>query len=124
MNGILQKDIPQLPDLEKTRYENIFKIYTVDKGLKDKYYFYNILNKVAIPDSIDKGLIDSVKLTKRLPWTTFSFQLYGTIQLWWLIVILNKPKNIFYAEPGITYKYFKQSNIDTILTNIIDQVDK
>ena len=36
MNGSLQKDIAQLPVLEKTRYENIFKVHTVDKGIKDK----------------------------------------------------------------------------------------
>lgn len=124
MTGLLQKDITQLPILEKARYENIFKVHTIDKGLKDKYYFYNILNKVTIPDNLDKELIESITLNKKLPWTTFSFQLYGTIQLWWLIVILNKPKNIFYAEPGVIYKYFKQSNIDAILGNILEQVDK
>lgn len=124
MNGTLQRDIATLPTLETSRYENIFKLYTVENGSKDSYYYYNILNRVSIPESIDQTLLGKMSLDRKLPWTTFSYQLYGTIYLWWLIFLLNKPKNIFYAEPGKQYKYFLPVNIDAILTNIIDQVDK
>lgn len=124
MNGKLQKDIPNLPALDTSRYENIFKVHTVENGSRDTYYFYNILNRVTIPDSIDQSLLDTITLNKKLPWTTFSYQLYGTIYLWWLIFLLNKPKNIFYAEAGQQYKYFLPEYVDSILNNILGQVEK
>lgn len=124
ITGTLQKDIPSLPTLDISRYENIFKLYIVEKGSKDSYYYYNILNKVTIPDNIEQNLLGTISLNKKLPWTTFSYQLYGTIQLWWLILLVNKPKNIFYAEPGKQYKYFLPVNVDAILTNILGQVNR
>lgn len=124
MSGTLQKNIANLPSLDNLRYENIFKVYTVEKGPRDSYYFYNITNRVSIPDNIDQTLLDTISLNKKLPWTTFSYQLYGTISLWWLLFLLNKPKNIFYAEAGKQYKYFLPSYIDTIINNILEQVEK
>ena len=124
MTGQLQKEILTLPNLDKTRYENIFKLYTVEKDNNSSYYYYNILNKVVIPDSIDQSLLGTIDLDRKLPWTTLSYKLYNTIQLWWLIVLLNKPSNIFYASAGTQYKYILQSNIDGILTDIIQQADK
>ena len=124
MTGQLQKEILTLPNLDKTRYENIFKLYTVEKDNNSSYYYYNILNKVVIPDSIDQSLLGTIDLDRKLPWTTLSYKLYNTTQLWWLIVLLNKPSNIFYASAGTQYKYILQSNIDGILTDIIQQVDK
>lgn len=124
MNGTLQKNITNLPTLDTSRYENIFKVYTVENGTKDSYYFYNILNKITIPDSIDQTLLGTSTLNKKLPWTTFSYQLYGTIYLWWLIFLLNKPKNVFYAEAGKQYKYFLPEYVDAIITNILGQVEK
>ena len=124
MTGQLQKEILILPNLDRTRYENIFKLYTVEKDSNSSYYYYNILNKVIIPDSIDQSLLGTIDLDRKLPWTTLSYKLYNTTQLWWLIVLLNKPSNIFYASAGTQYKYILQSNIDGILTDIIQQADK
>ena len=124
MTGQLQKEILILPNLDRTRYENIFKLYTVEKDSNSSYYYYNILNKVIIPNSIDQSLLGTIDLDRKLPWTTLSYKLYNTTQLWWLIVLLNKPSNIFYASAGTQYKYILQSNIDGILTDIIQQADK
>jgi hypothetical protein len=124
MEGQLQKNITDLPSLDLERYENIFKLYTVQKGTKNSYYFYNILKKVVIPENIDENLIDTISLDRKLPWTTLSYKIYGTIYLWWLIYLLNKPKNIFYAEPGKNYKYFLPANVNAILNNILAQIDK
>lgn len=118
MNGSYQNNIVDLPSLAKTRYENIFKVYQTE----DQKYFYNILNSIVLPEKLDESVIDKIKLSKRIPWTTLSFQLYGTQFLWWLIFILNRPKNIFYADPGIEYKYIRSSNVPTILNNIEAQL--
>jgi len=124
MSGNLQKNISNLPALDTTRYENIFKVHIVENGPRDSYYFYNILNKVTIPDNIDQTLLGTISLSKKLPWTTLSYQLYGTISLWWLIFLLNKPKNIFYAESGNQYKYFLPVYVDSIINNILGQVEQ
>jgi hypothetical protein len=118
MKGTFQNNIPILPSLSRDRYENIFKLYQT----QDQKYFYNILNSIVLPESIDERIIDKIKLAKRLPWTTLSYQLYETQYLWWLIFVLNKPKNIFYAEPGIEYKYINSSQIENILASIESQL--
>lgn len=123
MDGTLQNDISTLPNLDNNRYENIFKLYIADKGANSMYYYYNITNKVSIPQDIDPNLISNITLNRKLPWTTFSFKLYGTTHLWWLLFLLNTPKNIFYADAGVTYKYFLPSYIDDVLNNIISQVN-
>jgi hypothetical protein len=118
MKGKFQNSIPALPSLPRDRYENIFKVYQT----QDQYYFYNILNSIVLPENIDERIIDKIKLSKRLPWTTFSYQLYETQHLWWLLFILNKPKTIFYAEPGIEYKYINGAQIENILQSIESQL--
>ena len=124
MTGQLQQEILILPNLDNTRYENIFKLYTVEKDKNSSYYYYNILNKVIIPDNIDQSLLGTINLDRKLPWTTLSYKIYNTTYLWWLIVLLNKPKNIFYADAGIQYKYILQPNIDGLMADIIQQADK
>lgn len=121
--GQQQDDIPDLPMLGRERYENIFNVYTTQKDENSFYYYYNILNKIVIPTFIDGSIYDTVTLNKRLPWTTFSFQLYKTIDLWWLLFLINKPKNIFVAEPGIEYKYIQQEYIEQVLTDIGEQIN-
>ena len=121
--GLRQDDIPTLPDLEQDRYENIFNIYTAKAGTENLYYYYNILNKVQIPNSLDQRIFDTIKLNRKLPWTTFSYQLYETMNLWWLIFLINKPKNIFIADAGIEYKYIRREYIDEVITSILSQIN-
>lgn len=121
--GQTQDEIPGLPILARERYENIFNVYSTQKDENSVYYYYNILNKITIPDTIDSAIYDTVTLNRRLPWTTLSFQLYQTISLWWLLFLLNKPKNIFVAEPGIEYKYIRQEYIEQVLNDIGEQIN-
>ena len=87
------------------------------------YYFYNILNKVNIPSTLDEGLLDKITLTRKMPWTTLSHNLYGTMYLWWLIFIINSPDNIFVADAGVEFKYIKPEYIDMVLTSIEQQLN-
>jgi hypothetical protein len=123
-DGKLQDEILDLPPLARERYENIFNVYKTVKDENNFYYFYNILNKVVIPDSIDQGFFDTITLNKKLPWTTLSYQIYQTISLWWLLFLINKPKNIFLAEAGIEYKYIRQEYIDQIINDLTEQINK
>jgi hypothetical protein len=119
--GEFQNNIVDLPSIDLERYENIFKTFTVNKG-KDRYYYYNILTKISIPKQLNEELLGTIKLNTRLPWTTLSYQKYNTQFLWWLIYLINRPDNIFYAEAGIEYKYVLPGYLNLVLDNIQSQI--
>jgi hypothetical protein len=121
--GLSQNQVNALPTLDRVRYENIFKVYKVIKDSDNSYYFYNILNKVIIPDSINDNILSTISINRNTAWTTLSYNLYGTISLWWLIHLINKPKDIFLARSGQTYKYIKPEYINDIILNIEQQIN-
>lgn len=122
--GKYNNDIKELPSIPSERYENIFKLYVVKEENNNPYYFYNILNKIEFPDYLDQSLFGSIELNNKLPWTTLSYRIYETQFLWWVIFLLNKPQNIFFAEPGVEYKYILPQYISLILENINSQLGK
>ena len=119
--GKYQDDIEALNPLPLTRYERIFRIYTEGASGK-QFYFYNILNKIEFPDNIDSELIDTHIVKSREPLTTTSHNLYGDIDSWWMIYLLNKPllKNKFYAEGGMQLKFIKKAQRGIIYQQITD----
>jgi hypothetical protein len=124
MNEISEiKQVTNTTPFDKSRYEQIFKQYKVIKNEDNNYSFFNILNKVIIPTDINSELLGTITLQGKLPWTTFSFNIYKDINLWWLIHLINSPKNIFYAEAGIEYKYILPQYLNIVLKNITDQIN-
>ena len=110
--GKSQNDIPDLATLDFARYENIFKLYKDSNSI----YFYNILNSIQVPDDIDKQYFYTVKINRKIPWTTISYEQYATIDLWWLICLINKIDNpIKFVEPGTELKILKRSYLPAIL---------
>jgi hypothetical protein len=120
--GDFQNNIVDLPSIDLVRYENIFKTFAVEKSKDNTYYFYNILNKINIPQQLNEEILGTIKLNTRLPWTTLSYKIYTTQYLWWLVFILNKPENIFFAEAGIEYKYVLPEYLGAVLENIQSQI--
>lgn len=115
--GQNQNDIPDLEPLNPSRYENIFKLYKDTNSI----YFYNILNNIVVPESIDKQFYYTIKVNRRVPWTTISYEQYGTIDLWWFICLVNKINNpIKFVDPGTELKVIKRNYLATIL-NIIQK---
>ena len=117
INGALQNQVDELNSLNSNLYENIFNINLIDED-GSNLYFYNILNKVVFPDDISDEYITEVVINVDKPWTTLSHEIYGTIQLWWVIVLLNKPDYIFKAQAGTTYKFIKPGFINAVLQQI------
>ena len=117
INGALQNQVEELNSLNSNLYENIFNVNLIDGDGSD-LYFYNILNKVVFPDDISDEYITEVVINVDKPWTTLSHEIYGTIQLWWVIVLLNKPDYIFKAQAGTTYKFIKPGFINAVLQQI------
>ena len=117
INGALQNQADELNSLNSNLYENIFNINLIDED-GSNLYFYNILNKVVFPDDISHEYITEIVINVDKPWTTLSHEIYGTIQLWWVIVLLNKPDYIFKAQAGTTYKFIKPGFINAVLQQI------
>ena len=111
MAGLYQSQIFNLPSLSLTRYENIFKIFKDD----DDNYFYNLKTSVTFPDDIDPEFIDTFKLDREVAWTIISYNIYGSIFLWWTLTELNKISN---PAIGRNYDFIKPQYIETVLDQI------
>ncbi len=117
INGTKQNQVEDLNNLSSELYENIFNVNLVDNG-DNNFYFYNLLNKVSFPDDISDDFIDEITLISDKPWTTLSYELYSTIQLWWSVYLLNKPDYIFQAQANRTYKYIKPGALYRVLEQL------
>jgi len=117
INGAKQNEIEELKTLSTNLYENIFNVNLIDAEGKD-LYFYNLLNKVIFPDDISDEYIEEIVLDADKPWTTLSYELYGTISLWWIVYLLNKPEYIFKATANTTYKYIKPGAVSAVIQQI------
>ena len=115
INGKAQNEITDLATLSRNLYENIFYVNLIEDN---NVYFYNLLNKVIFPDDISDEFTDEITLMSDKPWTMLSFQLYGTINLWWTVYLLNKPDYIFKAQANNTYKFIKSKYITSVLNRI------
>ena len=115
--GEYQKNIPDMEFMTDTKYENIFKVY-----LKNDKYIYNILKTVHIDvDSLPNASFDMYKTPVEMPWTILSHNVYGTMDIWWLIYITNKDtfNSPLQLIPGGTLiRLLKMNRI----RDIIDQV--
>ena len=112
-----QHDIEVLSKLDNYALENIFP---VDQDA-NTYYYYNLLNKISFPDDLNKSLYTIENINFNQPLTTISFNHYGTIKLWWLILIVNKIQNPFIS--GVhPVKVIKYEYLDTILNLIHEQL--
>ena len=117
-NGAKQNKIEDnsISSLQSTLYENIFNVNLVDSD--NPHYFYNTLNKVSFPEELSGDVYDDISLNHDMPWTTLSYRIYDTIDLWWLIVLINKPDYIFMAKGGINYRFIKPQYVASILKKI------
>ena len=109
-----QNQIQGLPSLEDVRYENIFKV-----AKTDKFFFYNIIKKISIPEDMQSEVYYELRINSNKPWTTLSSEIYGTQDLWWLICLANKIYNpINNPTLGEVYKIIKPDYVSPILVEI------
>jgi|TARA_R100000008_G_scaffold73905_1_gene52482 hypothetical protein len=109
-----QNQITDLPNLEEVRYENIFKV-----AKSDKFFFYNIIKKITIPEDLQSDIYYELRINSNKPWTTLSHDVYGTQDLWWLICLVNNIFNpIDNPELGAVYKIIRPDYVNPILAEI------
>ena len=114
--GDFQNKILSLPKLTDYQYENFFKIYLTENN----QYYYNLLSFSAyFLDELDPSSYYEIDVQKSIPWTSISYNEYRTINLWWLIAIVNKIYNpLKYPDAGTKLKIIYQQHIKTIIARI------
>lgn len=117
--GKYQNQMDSLSSLSMKRYERIFKIYK--DSIDDKeFYFYNTLKKIEFPE-LDESVIGHHDVLARSPMTTVSYDIYGDIESWWILYLLNKDKFKgvpFWVEGGTTLKYILPGVLGSIYFDI------
>lgn len=94
-------------------YTNIFNVYYTQED--EPFYFLS--KSVVFPEDKSLYFYKKYYIQDDIPWTILSYQLYGTIDYWWVLAALNKSM-IFYAERGETIWIIHPDNLEDILSNI------
>lgn len=117
--GQYQSQVPQLPKLQSTRYENIFKVHFNEDNLP----FYNLNRSINFPNNLDPSLFNVLVYDSPTHWPILSYKLYQTIYLWWMITEVNNIRNPFILpEIGSTIRYIKPDYVQYILGQIKAQL--
>ena len=114
--GDYQKNILSLPRLSDYQYENFFKMYLTE----DSQYFYNLLSfSVYILDELDPSSFYEMQMDRSMPWTAISYNEYRTMDLWWLIMVVNKIYNpMEFPQAGTKLKILYPQFVRAVLTKL------
>jgi len=118
--GSYQDDIETLNDLELSDYERIFKVFSTNINGRD-IYFYNILKKLELPDSVDSEYIGFYTPKGDMPWSIVSYNIYENLKMWWLVYLMNRDEvsnNRFVAKGGVQLKYLLPEALGLIYNQI------
>ena len=77
---------------------------------------------IIFPDNLNENLFYTITVNDKTPWTTISYNVYNTIELWWLIVLINKISNPVLPSSKTTLKILKPEYIRSVLSQINDQL--
>ena len=118
-------DIDELKDfLSNKDMAQIFHIYK-DKNIEnDTIRVFNIMRSLYLLDldNIPKSYFNYYKIRQNDTWTLISHKLYGTVELWWLILKLNNIKDPTF-EPNIdeSIRYISTETVNQILDTMKDK---
>jgi len=114
--GDFQKDVLSLQRPSEFQYENFFRMYLTE----DSQYFYNLLSfSVYVLDELDPSTYYEITIDRKLPWTAISYNEYRNIDLWWLIMVVNKIYNpLSFPDQGSKIKIIYPQYVKKILTKL------
>lgn len=117
--GSFQKDIPFLSRTDEYSFQNFLRIYLNKEG----QFYYNLLStQIVIDGELDPSTYYTIKVNRRVPWTTLSYNEYRNLNLWWLIMTVNKIKNpLKYPEPGTELKILYPNYVKLVLEKIKEE---
>jgi hypothetical protein len=94
-------------------YDKIFNQYLSKEGIP----FYLLNKRIIFPEDKTLDIYGSLYLASDTPWTNLSYQLYDTIDYWWILCSINT-SSIFYAKEGDVIHYIKPEYLNFIFSNI------
>lgn len=94
-------------------YSYIFNGYYTEEGTP----FYLLNKRVVFPNDKSLNFYAKYYVDDDIPWTVLSYNLYGTIDYWWVLSSLNRSM-IFYAERGSEILVIHPNSIEYILNKI------
>lgn len=111
---------PGLEGISDLHYENIFKV------VKDGEYFtYNILQHITLPADMDPLLYREITMPPSMPLSVLSYRVYGTMNLWWLICVVNNIDDPTKMIPsGTKIKVIKPDYLGNVMDIIKNQLPK
>lgn len=74
-------------------YSSIFNLYQTKEGQD----FLMLNRKIEFPSDMTLYIYDTKVINDNIAWTILSYQLYETIDYWWILAKLNS-SSIFYAK--------------------------
>ena len=99
-------------------FNNLFNLYYTTEGIP-----FTLKNRaVAFPEDISNPIYGIKYVAENTPWTILSYNLYGTINYWWILCNLNQSQ-IFYAEEGAEIKYILPEYIEDVIATISQEAD-
>ena len=117
--GSFRKEISYLPEIDEYSFESFLRMYLT----KDSQFYYNILGaSVFFEGELDPSTYYKIKITRKMPWTTVSYNEYRNMNLWWLILAVNKIINpVEYPAPGTELKILYPKYVRYVIDKIIER---
>lgn len=117
--GSFQKDIPYLFKSDEYSFQNFLRMYLTDQN----QFYYNLLStQVIIEGELDTNTYYTIRVNRRVPWTTLSYNEYRNMNLWWLIMAVNKVRNpLKYPDPGTQLKILYPNYVKYVIDTIVDK---
>jgi hypothetical protein len=81
--------IPEAPTVTLGQLENAFQVHEDPNG----FYFYNLLEKVHMPEDEPDSYFDYYIVKDEDQWPTIAYAVYGDVKLWWLVTLANRITN-------------------------------
>ena len=117
--GSFQSEVPYLAKTDEYSFQNFLRLYLT----KDNKFYYNLLStQIVIDGELNTSTYYTIRVNKRVPWTTLSYNEYRNMNLWWLIMAVNKIKNpLAYPDPGTELKILYPNYVRFIIDKIIEK---
>lgn len=119
---MLEKIDTSFYELTDTRLTNLsqLKLFSILQDTVTGDKLMNIFNSYTIDDSVlSTSYYDSYEVESDDWFEGISYKYYGTVNLWWLIAMLNDVVNPFeFLEPGIEIKILKPTYIYQVIKEI------
>lgn len=116
--GLYISEIPSYPQIEEVSYENFFKLHIYN----DEFAFFNLLKKINIlsnTNDINPNYFITYNVDVDIPWVVFSYKVYGTVNLWWLLCLVNNIQDATKNPSfGSQIKAIKPEFVNTVINQI------